>query len=233
MTKVFFSSSACSLFSPPPHPFLPRHLKADYDVPHEPPKPRLQCGSARRKLREEREGASTQSSSLGEERRVYQPPGAGPSSSTTTRASTSTKNVGRGGSHGGGLARDPEVSLRSLHRAKEEEASWQLRDEARWVEAEQLVSALKQSKEEPQPKPLPPLHAKGASEGVSIPHICRAFCFRFFLLFACVLRQCVLRQCLVVKTGLFLTARSFFLTRRSSRQVNLRAAFDELLGERV
>ena len=56
----------------------------------------------------------------------------------------------------------PEVSLRALHGAKDEEARIKERDEARWVEAEQLVTALKDSKDAPQPKPLPALHAKGA-----------------------------------------------------------------------
>ena len=57
---------------------------------------------------------------------------------------------------------------------------------------------------------------------------CDTSCFRCHIFVAC-----FLHHCLVVESGLLLITRSSFLSRRSSRQVNLRAAFNELLGERV
>lgn len=72
------------------------------------------------------------------------------------------------------------MSLRALHSAKDEEARWKSRDEARWVEVEQLVTALKDSKDEPQLKPLPALHARGARMFQVLPFV---LTFRFFLLF--------------------------------------------------
>ena len=53
------------------------------------------------------------------------------------------------------------MSLRALHGAKQEETSLKARDEARWQEAEQLVTALKESNEPPPTNPLPRLHSKG------------------------------------------------------------------------
>lgn len=72
------------------------------------------------------------------------------------------------------------MSLRALHGAKDEEARWKSRDEARWVEVEQLVTALKDSKDEPQPEPLPALHARGAGVFQVLPVV---LTFRFFLFF--------------------------------------------------
>lgn len=94
---------------------------------------------------------------------MYQPGGV--AATPVLQAPTSTAKGRQGG---GELERGSEMSLRELHSARvnsvrDEEARIQAQDEAKWVEAEQLVAALKASKEEPPSKPRPPvLHSNGA-----------------------------------------------------------------------
>mmetsp|Transcript_10130 Transcript_10130/g.16223 ORF Transcript_10130/g.16223 Transcript_10130/m.16223 type:complete len:128 (+) Transcript_10130:682-1065(+) len=102
-------------------------------------KNRPRCGSARRKLRVEREGEETTAAHLAgssEGAQLYHTVG--------TTACAATRGIS-----------NPSSSLRVLYGSKDEEERVRSRDETTWVEAEELVTALKASAQsKPPPRTL-------------------------------------------------------------------------------